>query len=697
MLDPVLERPVQYIRGVGPRRAETMQKKWGIANLRQLIELVPRTYRDYSQFRSISQLAPGDDEVTIHGRVDSQHERRPRKGLTITQVLITDGTGFAAGTWFNQPWVARNLPRGANVIFSGRPQRRGGYWDFQNPEYEVEDEDRDPLHTGRIVPVYPLTEGLGPREMRRLMKEAVDLGAPLMPEVLPPGVRSRQGLLPVPDAWRSIHFPDTDAGLGQARTTLAFSELFLLQVGLLTQKQRLEAAVGIAHAPDGDLGRRFRQSLPFPLTSAQQRVIAQISTDMEADRPMNRLIQGDVGSGKTVVAAAALVKAVESGHQGAMMAPTEILAEQHFLNLRRLFEPLGLHVVLLTGSQGKRDRETALRALTGGFAHVAVGTHALLEDWVQFRDLSLVITDEQHRFGVRQRGILKSKGKVEHPDVLVMTATPIPRTLALTLYGDLDVSIIDELPPGRQPVATYWMKPAQRRRVYDRAIERFVAAGQQGYVIAPLVEESDKLQARAATELSAELRGWYPQVRVGLLHGRMKPGEKDAVMDAFRSGEIQVLVATTVVEVGVDVPNASFIIVEEADRFGLSQLHQLRGRVGRGPHESFCILIAEEKTQEGYERLKALERHTSGFDIAEIDMRLRGPGQLVGVLQSGYVRDNLFKVANPVRDLPLLEGARSAAEQVTADDPDLVRAEHATLRTELALRLPDLAPGLGVS
>lgn len=691
---PILERPVQYIKGVGPKRAELLAKKWGIATLRQLIELVPRTYRDYSQFRAIGQLVPGDEEVTVRGRVESHHEKRPRHGLTISTVLITDGTGFAAGSWFNQPWVAKSLTPGMSVIFSGRPQRRGGYWEFQNPEYEVEDEDRDPIHAGRIVPVYPLTERLGPREMRRLMKEAVEAGAAAMPQLVPEPARRRCGLLPAGEAWRAIHFPETDEQRQAARTTLAFQELFVLQTALLRQKRRVAQERGIAHQPEGELSRRFRASLPFPLTSAQLRVIAQIGTDMESTRPMSRLVQGDVGSGKTVVAAAALIRAVESGHQGVLMAPTEILAEQHFANLRRLFEPLGVTVVLLTGRQGKKDRETALRALQSGFAQVAVGTHALLEDWVEFRDLSLVITDEQHRFGVQQRATLRAKGL--NPDVLVMTATPIPRTLALTLYGDLDVSIIDELPPGRKPISTHWVKPAQRRKVYDRAVERFISQGQQGYVIAPLVEESDRSQARAATELQEELSHWYPQLRIGLLHGRMKSDEKDAVMEAFRKGELHILVATTVVEVGVDVPNASFIIIEEADRFGLSQLHQLRGRVGRGPHESYCILIADEKTEEGYKRLKALENHTSGFKISEIDLEIRGPGQLTGLLQSGYVRDALFKVANPVTDLPLLERARAEAERLVEADPLLAREEHRALRAEILDRLPGMAEGLAV-
>jgi ATP-dependent DNA helicase RecG len=680
--DP-LQQPVQFLKGIGPEKAKDLQKQ-GITVVRDLIERAPRTYRDYSQFKSIMQAQANQIE-TLQGRVISVQEQRLRGRMTLVKVLISDGSGTAAGVWFNQPWMAKRFPVGTTVIFAGAVERRGAQVQISNPEWEVMDEesDHDPLHAGRIVPIYPLTGALGPRDVRRAVKQAVDTAAHLMPQTVPVEVAQRQNLLTMGDAWAAIHFPPSDEERKKARETLAFEELLVLQTGLfLVRQQTTEEAVGIVHGPDGEVTHKFYANLPFQLTDAQEKVIREAKADMESNKPMNRLVQGDVGSGKTMVAVAALAKAVDSGHQGVLMAPTEILAEQHYLNLRRIFAPIGVEVVLVTGSLTKKERESTLGMLQMGMAQIAVGTHALIEDRVVFQDLSLVITDEQHRFGVRQRKLIQNKGA--QPDVLVMTATPIPRTLALTLYGDLDVSVIDQLPPGRKPVGTYWRTEDARKQVYDHLVSREVAAGRQGYVICPLVEESDKLQAQAATEWRDRLQTQYPLVTFGLLHGRMKPDDKEAAMEAFRKGETQVLVATTVVEVGVDVPNASMIIIEGADRFGLSQLHQLRGRVGRGQHQSYCVLVSDAKNEEARQRMQVMMKCTDGFSLSEKDLELRGPGQFFGTRQHGMPD---LKVANPVADIQILERARKEAAALVHGDPLLKEPALAALREAVRVRL----------
>ncbi|HYF95680.1 MAG TPA: ATP-dependent DNA helicase RecG [Symbiobacteriaceae bacterium] len=680
--DP-LQQPVQFLKGIGPEKAKDFHKQ-GITVVHDLVERVPRTYRDYSTFKLIMQAQAGQVE-TLRGRVIGVQEQRPRGRMTLVKVLIGDGSGTAAGVWFNQPWMAKRFPVGTSVIFAGAVERRGAQVQIANPEWEIIDEEgsTDPINAGRIVPIYPLTGGLNPRDVRRAVKQALDMAADQMPQTIPPVIAQKQRLLPMTQAWRNIHFPPDEERRKQARETLAFEELLVLQTGLaLLRRQTTEESVGVAHGPDGEVCRKFFAGLPFRLTDAQLKVIRQVSADMELPRPMNRLVQGDVGSGKTMVAAAALAKAVDSGHQGVLMAPTEILAEQHYLNLRRIFTPLGVEVVMVSGSQTKKERESSLGMLAMGMARIAVGTHALIEEKVVFHDLSLVITDEQHRFGVKQRARLQNKGVT--PDVLVMTATPIPRTLALTLYGDLDVSVIDQLPPGRKPVGTYWRLESARRQVYDHLMNKEVAEGRQGYVICPLVEESDKLQAQAATEWYERLQEQYPHVRLGLLHGRMKPDEKDRTMEAFRAGEIHVLVATTVVEVGVDVPNASMILIEGADRFGLSQLHQLRGRVGRGQHQSYCVLITDAKTEDARQRMQVLQKCTDGFSLSEKDLELRGPGEFFGTRQHGMPD---LRVANPIADLAILERARTDAMALVKADPALRAPEHQALRMAVKTRL----------
>jgi len=666
-----LAQDVQYVKGVGPARAKIL-RKLGLYTVADLLFYFPRRYEDRRRFQAIL-LAREGELLTVQGRVIDISERQPRPNLTITRVAISDGSGVLFGTWFNRPYLKDRFRLGQTVVFTGKVEKRYGQLYINKPDYEALDDD--PLHTGRIVPIYPLTEGLFQRQFRALMKGVVDTYSPLAEETLPEEIRQRQALLPLPEALREIHFPKETESQEAAHRRLAFEELFYLQLGLGLLRRRTREEAGIAHAPDGPLVQRFLDGLPFPLTGAQKRVIQEIKRDMESPRPMNRLLQGDVGSGKTVVAAWALVKAAESGFQAALMAPTEILAEQHYLNLRRLLQPLGLPVGLLTGSLTRGERVERLQELKSGSLSIIVGTHALIQEGVEFARLSLVITDEQHRFGVNQRARLRAKGQT-NPDVLVMTATPIPRTLSLTLYGDLDVSVLDELPPGRRPVETYWRKASARKKVY-RFLYDQVKGGRQGYVVCPLIEESESLQAEAATALAQALRAEYPDLKVGLLHGRMRPEEKDEVMESFRRGELEVLVSTTVIEVGVDVPNATVMIIEGADRFGLAQLHQLRGRVGRGGAKSYCILLGEGLTTEGRRRLEIMETTGNGFTIAEEDLKLRGPGEFFGTRQHGLPD---LKVADPIRDLPLLEQARQEALGLLERDPDLSRPEHQALR-----------------
>jgi ATP-dependent DNA helicase RecG len=549
---------------------------------------------------------------------------------------------------------------------------------METPEWEDLPDGADPdslLSVNRIVPIYPLTEGIRQKRMRQIIWNAMQY-AHLAPEILPRSVRERLGLMPIQQALQQIHFPDDEQMIEPARQRLVFEEFFLMQLGVGMQRQRTRQERGIAMRIDADrLNEMLHRIVPFELTNAQKRVIHEIWNDMAQPHPMNRLLQGDVGSGKTIVAAAAILAAVDNQYQAAIMAPTEILAEQHYITLHRLFQPLGISVELLVGRLSNKQRQQARERIATGRGMVAVGTHALIQEGVSFARLGLAIVDEQHRFGVLQRAALRDKGIMPH--VLVMTATPIPRTLTLTLYGELDVSVIDELPPGRKPVRTYWKTPEERLKVYA-GVRKLVEQGRQAYVICPLIDESDKLQVRAAEQMAEHLqKDVFPDLRVGLLHGRMKPAEKEAVMEAFRAGELDILVSTTVIEVGVDVPNAAVIVIEDADRFGLAQLHQLRGRVGRSEHQSYCVLIADPKSEEGQRRMEIMTRTNNGFLIAEEDLRIRGPGEIYGTRQSGMPS---FRVADLVKDMRLLEVARQEAFRLLERDPELARPEHTALR-----------------
>lgn len=655
MLKNDLGKSVQYIKGIGPQRAD-MLAKLGIFTLGQLLEHYPRRYEDRSRLKLINQLEHKAVE-TVTGKVVGTEEIKPRRGLTITKIAVADDTGVAYGVWFNQAYVRKQYKTGDRVILSGRVERRNREVQILEPEIELIDKG-EAIHTGRIVPVYPLAENLSQRVFRTIIKQALEQVIGQIQDPLPAFLRQQNGLLVKSLALENIHFPQDEVSLAQARRRLVYEELFILQLGLLLLKYHKQTdEQGIRHGKNGKLSEAWQKHMPFSLTGDQLKVIEEIRVDMEADRVMNRLLQGDVGSGKTIVAAAALVKTVESGYQGAMMAPTEILADQHYTALRSLLSPLGLNVALLTGSQPRKVRERVLEEIRNGVAQIVVGTHALIQTAVKFSRLGLVITDEQHRFGVKQRALLQQKGY--WPDVLVMTATPIPRTLALTLYGDLDYSVIREMPPGRQRVATYVVTSDYRPRIYN-FIRKLVADGRQVYMVCPLVEETDKLQAKAVTQLAEQLAvNEFADLAVGLLHGKMKPAEKDAVMHRFINNEIQVLVATTVIEVGVNVPNAALIVIEGAERFGLAQLHQLRGRVGRDSHKAYCVLISDAETAESLQRLNCLKETADGFALAEKDLALRGPGEFFGTRQHGLPD---LKLANLLEDYETLVQARQDAD-----------------------------------
>jgi ATP-dependent DNA helicase RecG len=683
-----LATPLQFVKGVGPQRARLLANL-GLHSVEDALYYLPTRHEDRSQLTPLRNLKP-EEVTTVTGTiraVSPPPRGRPRAPLS---VLLSDGTGFLTCVWFGQGYLERLFQRGRRLIVHGKAQRyRSGPLQMQVKDYEiVEDEagegpdaSDETLHTGRLVPVYGLTRGLTARPMRRLMKQLVDTYVDHLEDPLPEALRARHRLEAFPAALRAGHFPRTEAEQAAARRRLVYDEFLLLQLGLAIRRQRQGREPGLAMNPPGALVRRLLGSLPFALTPAQERVWREIRLDMAAPYPMNRLLQGDVGSGKTVVAALAILTAVEAGYQAALMAPTEILAEQHLMTLTGLLEPLEVPVALLTNAVKGRARADVLERAAAGEIGCVVGTHALVQEGVRFRRLGLAVVDEQHRFGVHQRATLRRKG--ESPDVLVMTATPIPRTLALTLYGDLEVSVIDQLPPGRKAVITRARPGGARGNIY-RFLREQVAEGRQVYVVCPLVEESEALDLQAATEMADRLgREVFPDLTIGLLHGRMPFAEKDRVMREFKAGAVHVLVSTTVIEVGIDVPNASVMLVEHAERFGLSQLHQLRGRVGRGPWKSYCILLSGASSEDAKRRVDAMTATGDGFKIAEADLALRGPGDFFGTRQSGLPQ---FRVADLLRDAPALEAARRDAVALIREDPNLVAPAHRTLRAALLQR-----------
>lgn len=628
-----LKAPVQFIKGIGPSRAKTLSKV-GVQTCIDLLYYFPRTYQDRTRFSLLSFLKDGEI-ATVRGRIISVQENRPKAGLHLLKVIISDGRGRAEGVWFNQPFLKKQFFSGQEVIFSGRVSRRFGPIQFSNPDWEILDEDKDPLHTGRIVPIYPLTGNLTQRAFRRKMKDIIDFYAPRVPEFLPPSFLAKFRLMPINLALLQIHFPENIKQLNEAKRRFIYEELLLLQLGFALKWKEKKGRGGISFKTEGPLTQRFLNSLPFQLTEGQAQALEDIRKDMRSSRPMNRLLQGEVGSGKTVLACYAMLVAVQNGYQAAFMAPTEILAGQHFLVLEEFLKDFPLKVALITSGTKKNQKEEIREALKEGKIDIAVGTHALIQEGVSFKKLGLVIIDEQHRFGVMQRKILKEKG--ENPDMLVLTATPIPRSLALTLYGDFDISTIKGLPSGRQPITTYLVNTSREKDVYN-FLKKEISKGRQAYVVCPLIgeDEDENLAAQAALKLKDYLqKEIFSDLKLGLLHGRMPTSEKQSVMRDFKQNEIQILVSTSVIEVGIDVPNASVMVIWNADRFGLAQLHQLRGRVGRGPYKSYCILLADPKNEDALKRLDVMVRTNDGFLISAEDLKIRGPGEFFGLQQHG--------------------------------------------------------------
>jgi len=678
-----LASSVQYVKGVGPQRARFLTRL-GINTVRDALFHLPCRYEDRSTLIKIAELArrrPDTGLNTISGKVVSSEIITPNPGrprLRLFELVITDSSGVLKAKWFNQVYLKKLFKPGQEVVLYGpvKLNYRGSGFEMTNPEYEIVDDGdddpahspADPIHTGRIVPVYRLTEGLSQKQLRNIMYAIVNSAVRSVQDSIPQEIITRLNLPGLRESLANVHFPEApvsidmlNSGTSPYHQRLSFDELFTFQAGLAIIKKGELLEKGLAFLPDGRLSDRLRGVLPFSLTGAQERVLADILNDMKAHVPMNRLLQGDVGSGKTIVALLAMLAAVESGYQAALMAPTEILAEQHYLNIHTLVENLGLKIHLLTGSKKNKNIET----ISSGDADIVVGTHALIQEGVSFKNLGLIVIDEQHRFGVMQRATLRKKGT--NPDALIMTATPIPRTLALTLYGDLDYSIIDELPPNRSPVITRQLSEKQKEHIYQ-LIEEHVKKGRQVYIVYPVIEESDKTNLKAAITGLEALRVKFPRFKIGLLHGRMKPVEREEVMREFKNGLLQILVSTTVIEVGVDVPNAALMVIIHAERFGLAQLHQLRGRVGRGEGRSHCILLHYGAAEDARRRLAVMVGTNDGFKIAEEDLAIRGPGEFFGTRQSGLPD---LKVADIVRDARLLEAARKDAFGLIGKDPEL--------------------------
>ena len=689
-----LDSPITDIRGISDKLAPRF-RKLGVNTVRDMLYFFPRRHIDYSKRQSVAMLKVGQEQ-TVVANIWQANETRPG-GRRSAEAVIGDESGNMKVLWFNQPYMARQLRTGEQYVFSGKVSLYKGIKVFISPEYELLSGD-DLTHTGRLIPVYPLTEGLSPRMVRKIIKEVVETCSPQLVDFMPPEVMAEAGLIGLQQAIKQAHYPDDDQAKDQARRRLAFDELFIIQLGVLSRrKDWRESGKANRIAAKGNVLEAFLSSLPYKMTGAQERSLNDIMSDLAKAKPMSRLLQGEVGSGKTVVAVAALLNTAAGGYQGAFMAPTEILAEQHFSTISNILSSCGrqesdegnlrtfsglldrpVTLALLKGSMKKSERDAAYERIASGDVDIAVGTHALIQEEVEFKKLGLAIVDEQHRFGVMQRAALRKKGP--NPHLLAMTATPIPRSLALTLYGDLDLSVIDELPAGRQVIKTKWLASEQREMAY-RFIRKQVQEGRQAFIICPLISDSEAIEAKAAVSEHARLsRDVFPDLKLGLVHGRLKSSDKEDAMRKFRSGEFHILVATPVVEVGIDIPNATVMLIEGADRFGLAQLHQFRGRVGRGEYQSYCILLAESPSPESKERLSLLENTHDGFVLAEEDLRLRGPGDFFGIRQSGLPDLKMARLS----DMKLLELARKEAIKIFKVDSSLSNPEHKLLKGQVA-------------
>ena len=691
------------VKGVSTKNLTKLQKL-GVESVEDLLYLFPNRHNDFADMRKVAELEAGDDQ-TVVVNVWEASEKRTGPRRSSTHAILGDDTGNVRAIWFNNPYMARTLRPGTRLVVSGRLNVFRGQLVFESPEYDILQEQEELVNTGRLVPVYPTTDGLPQRTLRRIIKQALDACLPQLEDFLPDEVRHRVRLLSLQNAVVQAHYPDSAGDWQAARRRLAFDELLLLQLALLKRRREWQhEAAGIPLPAERASLDAFLGSLPFALTGAQTRALDEVLQDLGSSQPMARMLQGDVGSGKTVVAAAALLVAAFNNHQGALMVPTEILAEQHFMTLHDLMSPVGavaeedylltvesdalpspVTIGLLLGSMPKRAKDDVQTRLAEGAVDMVVGTHALIQSGVEIPKLGLVVVDEQHRFGVMQRATLREKGL--RPHLLAMSATPIPRSLALTVYGDLDMSVIDEMPPGRQPIKTRWVSPDRRQTAYA-FVAKEVSEGRQAFIVCPLIEESEAVQSRAAVaehqRLSTEV---YPDLGVGLLHGRMPLREKERVMDLFKKGDLDILVSTPVIEVGIDIPNATVMLIDGADRFGLAQLHQFRGRVGRGRQQSYCLLLADEPGGEARERLRIVERVHDGFELAEEDLRIRGPGDYLGVRQSGVPS---LRVAR-ITDQDILVLARREAVKLLDSDPDMSNEGNRKLGERFVRYAADLA------
>jgi ATP-dependent DNA helicase RecG len=681
---------VQYLKGIGPKRAKSLSKL-GVTTIEDLLYYFPRRYEDRTNFISIQELKEGETQ-TIKAEVLTSGERHSlrRRGFSIIEVAVADKTGKIFCVWFNQPYLKEYLKVGLTLILYGRVERYGNRLQMSSPEFEiVSGGDDESLNIGRVVPIYSLPEGITQRNFRQTVKHALDEYLPYIHDFLPYDIRTRNNLLNLARGLIDIHFPDNLEMQKEAYRRLSFDEFFLFQLPLALRKLKKEEKFGLVHQVEGELVKGFVDNLPFKFTKAQEAALLEIKQDMKNAQQMQRLLQGDVGSGKTVVASVAGIMAVQGGYQAAFMVPTEILASQHYEKIRSQVSGLKsekktVKIGLLTGSANKKEKEKILQEIKQGDIDLIIGTHALLEQKLVFKNLGLVVIDEQHKFGVGQRALLPRKGA--NPDVLIMTATPIPRTLAITLYGDLDVSVINELPAGRLPVKTMLFSEQDASQAYHIAKEQ-LRLGHQAYIIYPVIEESYALDMAGAKKMYSQLKtGELKEFELGLIHGRLKQSEQDEIMLKFKNKELDVLVSTTVLEVGIDMPNATCMIVENAQRFGLAQLHQLRGRIGRGPFESCCILISNAETEDARARLNAMVKYTDGFRIAEEDLKIRGPGEFFGERQHGLTE---LKIANPLTQLQLLKRAREEALRLISKDRYLNLRQNILLKAKLLQRFPE--------
>ncbi|MDX5620946.1 ATP-dependent DNA helicase RecG [Clostridioides difficile] len=675
-----LYKDVQYVKGIGPKKADKLNKL-GIFTLKDLLYYFPRQFEDRNNLKKIAQLEDGE-KVTIKAVISSINTFSPKEGMTLTKIDVKDETGSAKLVFFNKSYIKNTFRPGDSILVFGKVKKK-----FNNLELtscELEYLTNSPKNTCRFMPVYQLTYGVTKKEIMSIIRTVLEDKELIIQEYMPQRIIEKYRLCSIDFAVRNIHSPSSKESLKIALYRIVFEELLILQLGLFVFKSGRNKEDGIKFETSKDL-KKIISALPFKLTKAQNRALDEIIQDMNLEKIMNRLVQGDVGSGKTVVALLALANCVLNGYQGALMAPTEILAGQHYISLTESLKDFGINVGLLIGSLAKKQKDTVLEQIKNNEIDILIGTHALIEDKVEFNNIGLVITDEQHRFGVMQRSKLSLKGA--NPDILVMTATPIPRTLALILYGDLDISIIDELPPGRQPIETIAIEKSKRDRAYNNLVRREVESGRQVYIVCPLVEESEAIEAKSAVELVEELRAeYFHDLRLGLLHGKMKSSEKDEVMRLFKDKEIDILVSTTVIEVGVNVPNATLMIIENAERFGLAQLHQLRGRVGRGSHKSYCVLIYDSKTDVCRQRMAIMEETNDGFKISEKDLEIRGPGEFFGTRQHGLPE---LKVANLFKHIKILKLAQQEARYILGEDNNLQLKENMALKKEIIDKFKD--------